>query len=68
MGKYSIRKFWLNVEETMRYSQKMLYVWEQLKILEVAIVSHSHEKYIETFGGNDSVSICKPDATKALIY
>lgn len=52
----------------MRYSQKMLYVCEQLKIFEEAIVSHSHEKYVEAFEGKDSVSIGSPEATKAFIY
>lgn len=52
----------------MRYSQKMLYVCEQLKILEEAIVSHSHKKYVEAFDGNDSVPIGSPEAINALIY
>ncbi len=52
----------------MQYSQKMLYVCEQLRMLEDAICKKSHDLYVEAFSGRKSVSIISPEATKAFIY
>ncbi len=52
----------------MRYSQKMLYVCEQLSILEDAICRKSHDLYVDAFDGKKSVSIVSPEATKAFMY
>ena len=52
----------------MKYTQKIIYMFEQLQLLENAIVKHSHEKYAETFKDNKSISIDDPAFKKAFIY
>ena len=52
----------------MRYSQKILYLFEQLQMLEKAIVQQSHEQYKDAFDGKKKVSIDEPGFTKAFLY
>ena len=52
----------------MRYAQKIEYLIEQLGFLESAICKESHEKYLESFGGEDRISLLSREANKALMY
>jgi len=52
----------------MRCSQKILYVCEQLGMLEKAIVNQSHEEFKEAFNGKGSLTIGEPGFVKVLLY
>ena len=52
----------------MKLSQKIIYVYEQFGILEDAICEKSYEKYGETFGGGESISLISPEGVKSVIY
>ena len=52
----------------MRLSQKMIYLFEQLDLLEKAIVDHSHQKYIESFREKESVPLGSPESVNASLF
>jgi len=52
----------------MRLSQKMIYVAKQLQFLEKAIVDCCHNKYLEAFGGELSISIRSRKFVDASLY
>ncbi|EGQ8957095.1 hypothetical protein V6957_004767 [Vibrio parahaemolyticus] len=52
----------------MKFSQKFLYLFEQLEMLEKGIVKQSFEQYKEAFGGEKSISIGNPNFVKVTMY
>ena len=52
----------------MRFSQKFLYLFEQLEILEKGIVKQASERYKEAFGGESSVNVVGPNFVKVTMY
>ncbi|MFQ2223394.1 hypothetical protein ACK32A_11330 [Aeromonas enteropelogenes] len=52
----------------MKFSQKFLYLFEQLEMLEKGIVKQFYEQYKETFGGESSISVVDPNFVKVALY
>src|SRR5690554_2420059 len=52
----------------MKYSQKMIYLCEQLNFLENAIVTQAELNYVSAFGGQKSVSIGSREAVSVMMY
>jgi len=52
----------------MKFSQKFLYLFEQLEMLEKGIVKQSYDQYKEAFGGENSINIADPNFVKVTMY
>ncbi|MCH4811848.1 hypothetical protein [Vreelandella neptunia] len=52
----------------MKFSQKFLYLFEQLEMLEKGIVKQSYEQYKEAFGGETSINVADPNFVKVTMY